>query len=292
MSLLQDKINLFQNTYGVTVDFAEVDKIVGKTKYLNDFLFETKDKNPNRTKYMAGLIYLLKQHIENKTAMAENTTYDLSNLNLIDFVRAYEDIMQQKHVEENGPDAPRDRLEGLASKEITQRIKTATKKYDKPLYEVWGDRILKDEMDFSDFKRMTDNEMQRIDSGNATFANKKNFATARFALEAACTECTVGWIIFHPIQFIRQKLYLNKLIAKMEDYVQHAGMLSLIDDSTVMRAAYDSIKKPSEPQAQASNEERVNMNLNRVISEPQTNVSAPVQAPAQTQEISINKNQK
>ena len=292
MSVLQEKINLFQAKYGVTVSFADVDRIMLKFNHLNNFLFEKKDEHPNRTRYNAGLIYLLTQHIENNTKMVQGASYDLSKLNLIDFIREYEDMMQQKHVEENGAEAERERFEGLTAGQLVKRIKTAMKKYDKSLIDVWSDRLLNGGMKLSELKAVTDAEIQNIANNPEDARSAKNVFLAKQALSQACEERGVFWIIFHPVQYIKEKKYLKTLTAQVDEYVQEGKLLGLLDDigQSVMQEAYGSIQEQMQKQQEKANAERANIQVNELEPAPQEQLSAPVQEPVQKQEPIINKN--
>ena len=289
---LEEKINLFQKKYDVTVSFENVERMMLKFKHLNNFLFEKKDEHPNRTRYNAGLIYLLTQHIENKVRMAQGASYDLSKLNLVDFIRDYEDVMQAKHIEEKGAEVERARFEGLTPNQLVKHIKTATKKYDKHLSQIWSDRLLSGEMKLSDLKAVTNAEIQTVANNPESPVSAKNVFLAKQALSQVCEERGVFWMIFHPIQYVQEKKYLKALTAKVNEYVEEGKLLGLLDDvgQSVMQGAYGSIQEQLQKQKEQANAERANIQVSEVQSAPQEQLSAPVQEPVQKQEPIINKN--
>ena len=157
-SLEQLKTN-FQKRYGLDMPFDEMlikgKQIKDKFKGLDEFLNKASEKNPAKKEYLAGLFYMLRSATENQIKPAsKKSNYNLNDFNAIQFIRDYEEIMATKHTEAN-PDTPRKPHEGLAL-DILNRTADHIKGYNKPLAELWGERIFNNQFDLEKMMEMTD----------------------------------------------------------------------------------------------------------------------------------------
>lgn len=157
-SLEQLKTN-FQKRYGLDMPFDEMllkgKQAKDKFKGLDEFLNKASEKNPAKKEYLAGLFYMLRSATENQIKPAsKKSAYDLNDFNAIQFIRDYEEIMAAKHAEAN-PEAPRKPHEGLAV-EILNRAANHIRGYNKPLAELWGERIFNNQFDLEKMMEMTD----------------------------------------------------------------------------------------------------------------------------------------
>jgi hypothetical protein len=157
-SLDQLKTN-FQKRYGLDMPFDEMllkgKQVKDKFKGLDEFLNKASEKNPAKKEYLAGLFYMLRGATENQIKPAsKKSAYNLNDFNAIQFIRDYEEIMAAKHAEAN-PKAPRKPHEGLAL-EILNRAANHIKGYNKPLAEIWGERIFNNQFDLEKMMEMTD----------------------------------------------------------------------------------------------------------------------------------------
>ena len=149
----------FQKKYGLDMPFDEMllksKQIKDKFKGLDEFLNKASEKNPAKKEYLAGLFYMLRGATENQIKPAsKKSAYDLNNFNAIQFIRDYEEIMATKHAEAN-PDTPRKPHEGLAL-DILNRTADHIKGYNKPLAELWGERIFNNQFNLEKMMEMTD----------------------------------------------------------------------------------------------------------------------------------------
>ena len=149
----------FQRRYGLDMPFDEMllngKQVKDKFKGLDEFLNKASEKNPAKKEYLAGLFYMLRGATENQIKPAsKKSAYDLNNFNAIQFIRDYEEIMATKHTEAN-PNTPRKPHEGLAL-DILNRTADHIKGYNKPLAELWGERIFNNQFDLEKMMEMTD----------------------------------------------------------------------------------------------------------------------------------------
>ena len=156
-SLEQLKTN-FQKRYGLDMPFDEMlikgKQIKDKFKGLDEFLNKASEKNPAKKEYLAGLFYMLRSATENQIKPAsKKSNYNLNDFNAIQFIRDYEEIMATKHTEAN-PNTPRKPHEGLAL-DILNRTADHIKGYNKPLAELWGERIFNNQFDLEKMMEMT-----------------------------------------------------------------------------------------------------------------------------------------
>ncbi len=156
-SLDQLKTN-FQKRYGLDMPFDEMllkgKQVKDKFKGLDEFLNKASEKNPAKREYLAGLFYMLRSATENQIKPAsKKSAYDLNDFNAIQFIRDYEEIMAAKHAEAN-PEAPRKPHEGLAV-DILNRTADHIRGYNKPLAEIWGERIFNNQFDLEKMMEMT-----------------------------------------------------------------------------------------------------------------------------------------
>lgn len=156
-SLEQLKTN-FQKRYGLDMSFDEMllkgKQVKDKFKGLDEFLNKASEKSPAKKEYLAGLFYMLRSATENQIKPAsKKSNYNLNDFNAIQFIRDYEEIMATKHAEAN-PKAPRKPHEGLAL-EILNRAANHIKGYNKPLAEIWGERIFNNQFDLEKMMEMT-----------------------------------------------------------------------------------------------------------------------------------------
>ena len=94
--------------------------------------------------------------MENKIAPnASGSTYSISSLDIIQFIRDYEEIMAAKHAEAK-TGKHRDPHEGLAV-EILNRVAANVRTYNQPLPDLWAKRIRDKKFNIEDLDRITDN---------------------------------------------------------------------------------------------------------------------------------------
>ena len=223
----------FEFHYG-TIDFRAMEIVQQKFKYLDNFLFERKDKNPELTKYRGGLSFLIHNYLNERLKINNDLDYDLGKLDFVEFVERYEAMMAAIH-KENHPDGTPERKPylGKSRSAFVKDLKAFTQSYNKPLNEIWSDMIVKDQISFDEIKEVVAGNIQSINhfldekakskpntietqefrnvlsrigeaSPSASFAS---LHMARLALDKAWKDRSVFWRIIHPIEAVQQYIY-------------------------------------------------------------------------------------
>ena len=99
MATSAELMEKFQNKYAIDISFEQMEKtsqeIAQKFKYLDNFLIEKDTKTSDAQKYMNGLLTMFNRSIENRLkASVSGKAYNLSDLDAVQFIRDYEEIMQ------------------------------------------------------------------------------------------------------------------------------------------------------------------------------------------------------
>ena len=231
---LQEKINKFNNTYGATLDLTALERHANQFKYLDNFLFEKKNDNPELTAYLRGLNKALLDCIKDKLQMNENGNYDLSNFQIPEFIQDYEEIMAQKN-EEAENSRNRAPFEGAKFKDVVKMAGNALGKYNKALSNVWADSILNGEFSVAQMQIMTNtshlhlyNAMQpenerrgKKEDGTWTDEVKgslRNLIAAKQAMENVRQQRGIFFKIFSFRKNAAEKEYLASLTMLVEGY--------------------------------------------------------------------------
>ena len=258
-----EKWAAFESKYGITLSLETIENTMNKIKQLDNFLFEKQDTNPGRTRYYRGLMNLLYNHIENKTKMQEGKSYDLLDLNIIEFIRDYEDVMKQKHAESDEAENERKPYEGIKGGKLLEDVKEGLKQYDKTLSAIWAERIVNGKMKFEDMQTITeaenDNMLKNRETRYKTKQSLANVLVAKDAMTKVCRERGFFWKAFHLIQYFREKNYLQKLIDQVNTYRLVLGETTdgtMLQNISVVGSAYESIEtfKNEQKQKQAEKE--------------------------------------
>ena len=94
----------FKSKYGLEQSFDELQASVAgrasKIRVSEELLAEGSSKSPQAQQYLTGLLHIFDKVMENKIAPDQNgSTYSISSLDIIQFIRDYEEIMAAKHAE-------------------------------------------------------------------------------------------------------------------------------------------------------------------------------------------------
>ena len=150
----------FENYYGLKQTFDELQASVAdrasKIRVSEELLAEGSSKSPQAQQYLTGLLHIFDKVMENKIAPdASGSTYSISSLDIIQFIRDYEGIMAAKHAEAK-TGKHRDPHEGLAV-EVLNRLAANVRTYNQPLPDLWAKRIRDKKLNIEDLDRITDN---------------------------------------------------------------------------------------------------------------------------------------
>ena len=212
MPTLEQAIEKFQSTYNIPVNFEEMETTAKKFSFLenNNFVLGA---SSNAIIYRSCLEQLLHSYVNSRITMtAGKNDYDLSGLDIVKFVNDYEEMMAVKN--EQTPN--RQKYEGL-SKSILGYAMDNLKYYDKPLTEIWADKVTMGLTSFEDFAAFADAENDYVVNNlkemgkEALRKNADNVFLAKKAMDKIWENRGIFWIISHPLQAVKEYNYKNKL---------------------------------------------------------------------------------
>ena len=208
----------FQEKYGFLELFDDLEKEgwakAEVFKHLDSFL-PTGDKMSFESRqYLHGFAYMLNKYVDDnlKPEYDSQKVYSLGNLNIMDFVNEYENIVQKKHEIKN-PNTPRKPFAGI---EI-EMLKTAeyfAKDLSRPLVDVWADKIDAGTYSISDLREITK-------QAGLTHVREhiKTSAIIYGAMEKIADKRSLGWKL-NPLNWprmIQEYRYRNEIYSMLEE---------------------------------------------------------------------------
>lgn len=239
----------FQNDYGFTKSFDELvnEGDVFLTKYRAVKRFGEKEPNitPEQKKYKNGLFYMLSIVIDEKINPSEQKNeYKLSDLDVVKFIDEYEKIMVAKN-NESLFQKNRAPYEGIGV-DVMKMAAHNMQAFNKPLANVWADRIRREKFDVSKMRSLTDGIYQKV-AANKNYINegRSSVETAVImheALKGAINNRTIG-MYFQPRNwwhFGKEYFYEKALAKQIKEYKK-------LDENIVT----DTLRKYEEPMSNA-----------------------------------------
>lgn len=239
----------FQNDYGFTKSFDELvnegDVLLTKLRAVNRFGQKEPNRSPEQKKYMNGLFYMLSIVIDKRINPSEQEKeYNLRDLDVVKFIDEYEKIMVAKHAESNTFKA-REPYEGIGI-EVMKMATRNMQTFNKPLANVWADRIRREKFDIDKMRSLTDGIYQRV-AANKDYINegRSSVETAVImheALKGAINNRTIG-MYFQPRnwwRFGKEYFYEKALNKQIKEYKE-------LDENIVT----DTLRKYEEPMSNA-----------------------------------------
>lgn len=211
MATYEQELRKFQNKYGIDGDTAEIEKRAMGVKGVGE-IFNVTMGTVEQMAYKAGLTYLLENYIETKIGMTAGKVSDLSDLAIQDFIVDYENMMAAKNV----MNRERDKYEGLEFS-IYDDVISSLSNYNKPLAEIWADKVTKGNVSFEAFAAFADTENQYIMDNvakqgvKALSERSANLFMAKKAMDKIWEKRSILWIITHPRLAIRDYNYKKTL---------------------------------------------------------------------------------
>ena len=147
----------FQNKYGFTERFDDLEAKGRATaapfKHLDSFLWTSDGISYESRQYLLGWTYMLNKYVNDKLKpeYGDINGYDLGNLNVMDFVNEYENIIQLKH-----PNSPRKPYDGIEV-EVLKTAERFSKDLSRPLIDIWADKIKEGTFSLSAMREVTNN---------------------------------------------------------------------------------------------------------------------------------------
>ena len=214
---LDEKIALFNRTYGASLSIDILDNTLGKKlAYINNFLLDPKPEVSPKKQYLNTLTNVILYCIDKKLKINPDGAYRVSDLNIPAMIRDYEDIMKERK-QETEYSRQREPYEGIKYETVVKYVMKNTEKYDKMLSMVWMDNILNKTLSIQDMKAVTDDAIKilgGLKKETFTEAHKPllhNLVSAMHALEGVRQQRGRLWKIFNFRINRREKAYLTEL---------------------------------------------------------------------------------
>lgn len=278
---INEQINQFNEKYQANLSLTELESVARKFQYLDNFLFEKKDKNSALTFYVRGLAKTLAGCIEKQTMINANGVYDLSELHIVGIVNDYEKIMQARY--ENalaeGEQPARKPYEGAKFEKLLDKLVAFTNSYNKTLPALWANAVKEGKLDVLAMQRITDASNDKLQSyqqqkvGDVVLdeqgQNKlTNVIAAHEAMKAVRNDRGFFWKLFHPIQNYRENRYLQTLTAQRTNLLQASFPVDATLENlgkNVLARAYDNVQqyKIIQARSKAEQQEREVKNANK-----------------------------
>ena len=284
----------FQRKYNLPVTIEEVETMQTKFRYLDNFLFEKQDKNPEGKKYLNGLMYLLNRHIERTIYPTGGKDYFLNKIDFIEFIRDYETVMQARHEEKN-PDKPRKANEGIGNT-ILKEVVARTQKYNKSMVEIYAEGIKSGFIELPDLKHTTDCMYEDVKTTivpSMTVSGMRTGILAYEAMKKVTSERGFWWKV-NPFNWGRarqEKNYMKQLEAEIAEWRERKLPVDSIlaeYSKPALEEAYEKVETYRQQRLQAAAEkkaqqvvdngvERENVQVVEAVAQVQENVVAPVE---------------
>ena len=224
MPTLQDKINKFNARYDVQLSEVNVRKNL-KMQYLDDFLFEkTETPIQRKEEYFVTLNKFLQESIMKKAMINENGYYDMTDFDLADFLREFEDIAQTATPKlRDGSD--RKAYEGMSYEGLLKLMKANVKKFETSLPDVWVYNVVKGGYSYEDLQRVTEgakSKLENVAAEDLDEAKRKDLANilhAHTAMGKIWESRSIFFILRHPVISYKEYQYTKELKALRDEYV-------------------------------------------------------------------------
>lgn len=221
---LENKVKIFNAKYDVALNPTAIAEEIRINAVFDEYRFDKKDeKITNATTYWKNLTKTLENSLKTKTKINVNGIYDLSDFDMVSFVKSFEEIMQLSNEESANPRA-RKPYEGMVFENIIEKLKANTAAYDKPIYSIWANKIADKKLSYKELKSVTDESIRRInnieDAGrvNVDRYDLANVVYAREAMVRVRQSRGRLWKLFHLYQNSKEKEYLESLSARITEY--------------------------------------------------------------------------
>ena len=216
--------NIFLETYGFSETFEQLsaDGRATAEQSSNDGLtYENRQ-------YLCSMRYMFKKYVDSKiTPMDADSKkgYKLDDLDVMAFVKSYEEVIRCKHALEN-PDKPREAYDGIEIA-VLKDAEAFAKDLSKPLVDVWADRIRDGSYSVSDLRRRTREIANMGNEGSARTAYMIHKAMEKVAEERTVADKLKPWNWFG---MIRDYFYRSELSNQMERFRERGYNLEALTE--------------------------------------------------------------
>jgi hypothetical protein len=240
---LETKIKLFNTRYNVNFDPHAIAEEARIDDVFDGFRFDQQDpKVKQASNYLKNLFETLTDSLNARTQINARGDYDLSDINIVNFVRDYEEIMAQRNAESKEP-KERKPYEGMNFEKLIEKTTAKTKEYDKTLYSIWANKVVDGKISFKTLKKITDESIRNIERQERENkpVSREDLTNIVLAYEAMFRVSQSRGFFWKLFNFFREDRYLDSLSNKRMEYVNKNYPVQDILDKTpdsVMKETY------------------------------------------------------
>ena len=217
MSLLSKAQEKFENNYKVAVNFEIVARLANPFRFMDNFLVRSRNETPEQARFSTGLTHYLREYIENSILMSEGENCDFSQFDFFKFLEDYEELVDAKH-KDSGSSVPRSKYDGFTKEQVFHDIEDCIRAYNKPLSQLWADKIKSGDMTFENLQALVAGEMQNVQLRTNLKEALHNISIAKDTMQNLCATRGRLWKIFNFRQWFKQKDYAAQLVEQVERY--------------------------------------------------------------------------
>ena len=233
MATITELMNEMQDKYYLRSSFDQIERSVKLFNELDGAMLDRPASQRNESIYLRTVRLLVNQHIAAATYFA--SPVDLKNLNnsVRNLLQDFENIMQARH-EETAPNTPRVPFNGEYAQAM-DIIAACAAPYNKPIYEVWADRIMKGSIDLSvvraDVNNIYNNSLGvDLSTNEAAKENVEEAVMMYHAIKEVASERSTFWKIlpWNWVQAYRESKLLDDLSAHVAQYEQRGVAINSV----------------------------------------------------------------
>lgn len=237
MATTNELMNQLQDKYYLRSSFAQIERTVKLFNELDGAMLDRPASQRNQSIYLRTVRLLVTQHIAAATQFASPVDLKQLKNSVRNLLQDFEAIMQGRH-EEMAPGTPRVPFNGQYA-EAMDIIAACAAPYNKPIYEVWADRIMKGSIDLSVVRADVSNiynNSQGVDLLNdkAAKENVEDAVMMYHAIREVASERTAFWKIlpWNWVQAYRESKLLDELSAHVAQYEQRGIKVSTLRNNS------------------------------------------------------------
>lgn len=251
MPTLKEKINQFFDTYHAIIDFEELELRSNQFLHLDGFLLDKEATDKKALAYLRGLALTYVQALDNTAKMRLDGTYDFPSLDILQFVRDFEALMQAKHEDSKALEARTPYGGASFTKAVNRIIEETTETYNKPLHEIWAKNVLAEKYTVYEMKVVAEASIQALQNVGARevgYEESKhllNVLRSKAAMEKIRENRGRFWRMRHPIDNYREKKFLRTLKNTVKEYGRRGYPMELVmnaNNKSIMESAFASVK--------------------------------------------------
>jgi hypothetical protein len=251
MPTLKEKINQFFDTYHAILDFEELELRSNQFLNLDGFLLDKEATDKKALAYLRGLALTYVQALDNTAKMRLDGTYDFTSLDILQFVRDFEALMQAKHEDSKALEARTPYGGASFTKAVNRIIEETTETYNKPLQEIWAKNVREGKYTVYEMKAVAEASIQALQNVSAReigYEESKhllNVLRSKAAMEKIRENRGRFWRMRHPIDNYREKKFLRTLKDTVKEYERRKYPMELVmgtNNKPIMESAFAGVK--------------------------------------------------